>query len=286
MKKSALIVLFFAFMLLGATGLTEYLFYRQDESVWVQNFENLLHKQETWADEVLKSFRDSVQIEQKDCEKDVVFLGFHEGKLFFWTDELMGDKELYQRLCRSGNFIKLGNTYYEIRHQRYDVRDYFALLQIKDAYPYNSKYVKDKFGSFLKISEENASQVNVLPAGAKGAHLIRDNNKVPLFSLVYDKDYIVPDFFFVSVLCVQYIVESGDVMEKAVIDFCRIYCVAGGYPWLYAALWGSLLCIPVANIHGACVGRTLGGFHRGFDIVDVLCLQCDIHYILQHQNQL
>ena len=62
MKKRALIVLFFACILLGATGLTEYLFYRQDEAVWVQNFENRLHKQEKWADDILKSFRDSVQI--------------------------------------------------------------------------------------------------------------------------------------------------------------------------------------------------------------------------------
>lgn len=288
MKKNALIVLFFAFMLLGATGLTEYLFYRQDESVWVQNFENLLHKQETWADEILTSFRDSVQIEQKDCEKDVVFLGFHEGKLFFWTDELMGDKELYQRLCRSGNFIKLGNTYYEIRHKRYDVRDYFALLQIKDTYPYNSKYVKDKFGSFLKISEENASQVDVLPAGVKGAHLIRDNNKVPLFSLVYDKDYkeqgvnyVLIILYLISFLCLFYVY---NILLKVETSWKKQLLIFAGFVVLLGAIRGFMLhyeipsCVYRLPIFMEHVSEGLWVASIGDLILSTFCV-CNVIYI-------
>ena len=245
MKKRALIVLFFACILLGATGLTEYLFYRQDEAVWVQNFENRLHKQEKWADDILKSFRDSVQIEQEDCEKDVIFLGFHEGKLFFWTDELMGDKELYRLLTQSGNFVKLGNTYYEVRHKCYNVQDYFALLRIKDAYPYNSKYVKDKFGSFLKIAEENASLVEILPAGVAGAHLIRDNNKVPLFSLIYDKaykeqgaNYVLIILYLISFLCLFHVY---DALLKVTVSWKKQLLIFVGFVVLLGSIRGFML---------------------------------------------
>lgn len=215
MKRDALIVLFFALILLGATGLTEYLFYRQDETVWVQNFETRLHKQEEWADGILEAFRDSVQVSRKDCEKDVIFLGFHRGKLFFWTDELMSDRNLYWLLVKNDNFIKLGNTYFEIRHRRYDEQDYFALLRIKNAYPYNSEYVKDKFGGFLKIAEENAPLVEILPVGVTGAHLIKDHDKVPLFSLVYDKaykeqgaNYVLIILYLISFLCLFYVYDA------------------------------------------------------------------------------
>ena len=39
MKRKAFIVLFGAVLLLMATALTEYLFYRQDENTWVERFE-------------------------------------------------------------------------------------------------------------------------------------------------------------------------------------------------------------------------------------------------------
>lgn len=245
MKRRALIILFFAFILLGATGLTEYLFYRQDESVWVQHFETRLHRQEVWADGILKSFQDSISVEQSDCEKDVVFLGFHGGRLFFWTDELMGDKELYRLLAKCGNFIKLGNTYYEIRHRRYGEQDYFALLRIKDAYPYSSKYVKDKFGSFLNISEENAALVNVLPAGVAGANLIRDNNGKPLFSLVYDKayeeqgaNYVLIILYLISFLCLFHVY---DALLKVAVSWKRQLLIFVGFVVLLGSMRGFML---------------------------------------------
>ena len=50
MKRKAFIVLFGAVLLLMATALTEYLFYRQDENTWVERFESRLHEQERKAD--------------------------------------------------------------------------------------------------------------------------------------------------------------------------------------------------------------------------------------------
>ena len=66
MKRKAFIVLFGAVLLLMATALTEYLFYRQDENTWVERFESRLHEQERKADHLLATFRDSVDIDSED----------------------------------------------------------------------------------------------------------------------------------------------------------------------------------------------------------------------------
>ena len=65
MKRKAFIVLFGAVLLLMATALTEYLFYRQDENTWVERFESRLHEQERKADHLLATFRDSVDIDSE-----------------------------------------------------------------------------------------------------------------------------------------------------------------------------------------------------------------------------
>ena len=136
MKRKAFIVLFGAVLLLMATALTEYLFYRQDENTWVERFESRLHEQERKADHLLATFRDSVDIDSEEWEEDLIFVGIREGRVFFWTNEIIGDRHLSELLTSGRNFTKIGNTYYEIRRKRYKDIDYYALLRIKDDYPY------------------------------------------------------------------------------------------------------------------------------------------------------
>lgn len=92
MKRNAFIVLFGAVLLLMATALTEYLFYRQDENTWVERFESRLHEQERKADHLLATFRDSVDIDSEEWEEDLIFVGIREGRVFFWTNEIIGDR--------------------------------------------------------------------------------------------------------------------------------------------------------------------------------------------------
>ena len=86
MKRKAFIVLFGAVLLLMATALTEYLFYRQDENTWVERFESRLHEQERKADHLLATFRDSVDIDSEEWEEDLIFVGIREGRVFFWQN--------------------------------------------------------------------------------------------------------------------------------------------------------------------------------------------------------
>ena len=126
MRKKIITTLFGAILLLVATGLTEYLFYRQDETTWVERFQKRLHRQEVIADEVLASLRDSVDIDARQWDEDLVIVGVREGKLFFWTSELIGGDGFIRQLGNGGNFVKIVNTYYEVRGKKHKNIDYYA----------------------------------------------------------------------------------------------------------------------------------------------------------------
>lgn len=188
--KKIFVILFLAFVVLGATALTEYLFYRQNERVWVQKLEQRLHRQEKRADELLRTFRDSVSVEDWECgEKDICFAGFHRGNLFFWTNGLVGTKDLYRQLTAGGNLVKLGHTYYDVRRRNFGEIEYFALIRLLDFYPYTTKYVKNKFAEFLKIPEENVDQLVMYPSERADAQIIRDKDGEILGYLTFGEHY-------------------------------------------------------------------------------------------------
>lgn len=189
MNKKVWIILFLTFVVLGGAALTEYLFYRQDEATWIKLFEERLHIKEVYADEILNSFKDSVNIDEREWEEDLIFVGFRKGKIFFWTNELIGDKELYSLLSVNKPFVKIGNAYYEVRNKKYKDIDYYALLRIKDTYPYPTKYVKNKFGNFLNISDENVNQLTISTTNIDNERLIKNKEGEHLFFLTYGNQY-------------------------------------------------------------------------------------------------
>ena len=106
MKRKAFIVLFGAVLLLMATALTEYLFYRQDENTWVERFESRLHEQERKADHLLATFRDSVDIDSEEWEEDLIFVGIGQG---FLLDE---------RNYRRSAFIRIADQWEKFYEDR------------------------------------------------------------------------------------------------------------------------------------------------------------------------
>ncbi len=199
-KKRVFVISFLIVIVLGATILTEYLFYRQNKQVWVHNLEERLHRQELRADEILHSFCDSVGVVGNEWGDDLSFVGFRRGKLFFWTNELPGTPGLYERLNEKDNFVKLGNTYYEVRSRKCKDTDYFAFIRILDLYPYTSKYIKNKFADFLMISEENVDQLTISTVTDGGGELIKDKEGHVLFFLIFGENYQerVPDYLLIS----------------------------------------------------------------------------------------
>lgn len=190
MKRNKTLIVFIASILvLLGTILTEYIFDRQNENSWVQRFEERLHKEEIRADEKLALFRDSVDVEKYDWNEDVIFLGFRGGDLFFWTNGNVGEKDLYHKLKNGGNFVKINNGFYEVRRRDFQDIEYFALLHVKDTYPYTNKYVKNKFGNFLGISEENANSIIVSSFEGENGQVVTNSEGDVLFYIHHDENY-------------------------------------------------------------------------------------------------
>lgn len=189
MKRKAWVVLVLGLLVLGLTSLTEYLFYRQEENTWVRRFERRLHSEEVKADQLLATFKDSVDINSHEWDEDVIFVGFQDGKIVFWTNKAVGTADLYNELKRSRQIVEINNAYYEVRRKNYKDIEYFALLHIKDNYPYTNKYVKNKFGNFLKIDTDNIDDIEMSPVPIKNGLLISDKDHTPLFYITYSGDY-------------------------------------------------------------------------------------------------
>lgn len=189
MKKKIRNTLFLSFVLLGATALTEFLFYRQDENTWVRNFHDRLHQQELLADEILDACRDTISFVRGGWNEDLIGVCFQNGGLKGWTHKKAGGEHLYRLPAENRRFVRIGNTFYEVRRKTQDEWDWFALLKIKDVYPYTTRYVKNSFGKFLKISEENVDELAVLDSYTDKAHLIENRDGEPLFYLLYGENY-------------------------------------------------------------------------------------------------
>ena len=246
MKRKAFIVLFGAVLLLMATALTEYLFYRQDENTWVERFESRLHEQERKADHLLATFRDSVDIDSEEWEEDLIFVGIREGRVFFWTNEIIGDRHLSELLTSGRNFTKIGNTYYEIRRKRYKDIDYYALLRIKDDYPYTGKYIKNNFGKFLNISEENIGQVEISTVTVEQGHLITDKDGMGLFFIVYGdhykeraSNYLLLSFYLLFFLSLFYVydlvLKHTDCWKRQLLYFAGFILFLAGLRYFMQA---------------------------------------------------
>lgn len=189
MNKKAWVILILGLVVLGLTSLTEFLFYRQEANTWVRSFEKRLHNEEVRTDQLLATFKDSVDIHSHEWNEDVIFVGFREGKIIFWTNKVIGVADLYHKLKQSGQVVKINNAYYEVRRKNYKDIEYFGLLHIKDDYPYTNKYVKNRFGNFLKIASDNIDDIEISPVPMENGLLISDKDRAPLFYITYSGDY-------------------------------------------------------------------------------------------------
>lgn len=240
MKRRISGILLLLLIVLGATILAECLFYRQDNGKWVRKLEERLHRQENRADEILRSFRDSVDIDAREWENDLSFFGFRQGRLFFWTNERAGTGDLLERLTGEERLVKLGNTYYEVRSRKYKDADYFALIRLLDVYPYTSQYIKNKFADFLKIPEENAEQITLSVTADEGGQLVRDKDGNGLFFLTFAENYRerVPDYWLASLYLLVFLslFYIYSLLLKEAISWKKQLLWFGGFVVLLLAL--------------------------------------------------
>lgn len=189
MKRKTRIVLGVVLVLLLGITLTEYVFYRQDRTTWVQNFQERLHRKEDDADALLERLTDSVNDIRSEEYQDIALVGFRDGKVFFWTDGRIGTENLYWHLSGGARFLMINDAYYEIRQKKTSRYHYFALIRIRDNYPYINNYLKNNFSDFLKIPAEKSGYIRLASYPLEGGNLIQDKSGNSLFYIAFDNSY-------------------------------------------------------------------------------------------------
>ncbi len=187
--KKALVVFILALTVLVGAITWEYIFERQNRENWVERFQVRLQQQEKKADEWLMLLEDTVNVKQQEWEEDIILIGFHNNKIFFWTDEIIGIEGLYELLEMGDPFVKVNNTYYDVRKRSYGDTLYFALLPIKDNYPYSNKYIKNRFGKFLGVGIENTDNIDVSRFPEEGSMAIKNCDGQTLCYINHNENY-------------------------------------------------------------------------------------------------
>lgn len=200
MKRALFVFTAGIFLLLGVVS-WEYIFDRQQLDSWAGHFEKRLHQKEIEADEMLLQFKDTVDINGYDWDEDLIFVGFKNKKIFFWTNEIVGMDGLYEELTTNEKFLKINNAFYEVRKKAYEDTEYFALLHIKDSYPYKNKYVKNQFGQFLGVGRENADNISVKRFAADDEPVIVNKEGEKLFYIEHNEDFKDRSVNYVFVFC-------------------------------------------------------------------------------------
>lgn len=273
--KKARIVFIAGMLVLSGTILWEYVFDRWKQEDWVGRFEKNLHEKEREADEMLARFTDSVSIDSYDWDEDIVFVGFRAGEIFFWTDGAVGTDGLYERLNVPENFLKINNAYYEVRKAKYKDLEYYALLHIKDSYPYNNRYVKNRFGKFLNIGMENADNIQVGSSMMDGGEAVRDKDGNILCYIGYSENYkdrsvsyipvilyllVFCSFFYIFNLLLKY---AGSLKKQMLFILCfMLFLIGLRYLMLNGRFPASLYRLPIFDNDVSNTGfvMSIGGF--------------------------
>lgn len=233
MKKYKVLIVLIASLLIlaGAVG-SEYIFARQGEDSWMERIEKRLHEEEARADAMLESFKDSVGIDKYKWDRDLVFAGFRNGEIFFWTEDEIGMGGLYEKLQSGSNFVKINNAFYEVRGHKYKDIEYYALLRIKTSYPYTNKYVKNYFGKFLGVSAENADNIEVAESASESGKMVSDKDGNKVFYVLYKANYKDRATSYILLFCYLLVFLSLFYLyDKLLLRLAslkkQLYCMAG-----------------------------------------------------------
>jgi two-component system, NtrC family, nitrogen regulation sensor histidine kinase NtrY len=94
---------------------------------------------------------------------------YENDSLLYWTDNRVAVENYMLNVCLEKRLVKLKNGFYEvIRHPKnvYSPFQLYALVLIKNAFPYENKYLKNEFNENLSLGEETV--LNEGEAQSKG----------------------------------------------------------------------------------------------------------------------
>jgi signal transduction histidine kinase len=173
--KKLIVVILLAVGCVSAASLWESVFTRRSEGQRVESFEKRLHQEERWADEMLKELTGTEEPHWTSWKwkyKKFTLLGFRQQQLLYWNNERVGVPNLYRALREGGNFVKLNNSYYDVRERAVGDVEYFALIFLQDDYPHANRYLKNTANDKL-----GANLVEILAGDDEpGGTLVRDRD--------------------------------------------------------------------------------------------------------------
>ena len=161
-------------------------------------FQERLKFEEKRIDDQLQKLDHEAEWQKPEWKnKQSVLVGFKEGKLVYWSNERIGSPHLYEILSAGNDFVKINNLYFDVRKHIVGDTIYYALLFIKEDYPYSSNYVKSHFNPSLGENLDDANKVIIREIGEKGGQLVYNRDGRPLFKIESRVEHgdVVPTYF-------------------------------------------------------------------------------------------
>ena len=162
-------------------------FHKKSEKINLKNFEQVLYSKENRVDEVLKLLYSKIKLRDYQLinnilifdisfkelsENDIYFAVYSYDTLRFWSDNRIVLPDILDDNFQQ-NIEKVGNSWYEIRRLRYGSYLILGFIKIKDEFPFNNKFLKDKF--------------------AKGFDFVHSEFSISLIPVSYGFDIKSPD---------------------------------------------------------------------------------------------
>jgi signal transduction histidine kinase len=186
-------ILVFLFLISTSSGLLIEFFAsgNQKQQIDIQQMERSIQKRQESLNKLLKQFPDSLldypnaawAYMDSVSGTDNEMLIFYDNELVAWSDQRLPVQDIHP-LFFTQPFIELDNGYYLVQHFRYNAYSMVGLYRIKDSYPYQNKYLHDRF---------------VLPSGlSPSARIVRDQSSSwqPVFGLEGEYLFSISDLSF------------------------------------------------------------------------------------------
>lgn len=161
-------------------------------------FQERLHAEEKFVDENLQKLNgNSIRKNIHWKVRNTILLAFRNGKLVYWSDERAGTPGLHDKLKGGSETVKINNLYFDVRKRFIGDTEYYALLFIKEDYPYSSSYVKSHFNPRLGGSLDDATKVTFKNVWEDGGDIVYSRDGKALFKIESNISYgdTVPNYF-------------------------------------------------------------------------------------------
>jgi len=205
--------------------------YSQEDSLKI--FERNLHREELRVDKKLESLDLTKDLSKLkwEREKNVVLVAFQRGLLKYWSDKRVGTPSLYRQLKAGTNLVKINNVYYDVRKRIEGDIELFALLFLKDDYPYTNKYVTNYFNTSFGVDTDNNDGITIYSVYQEDIPSIHNREGQWLFQIKNDSTYkLIPPRFLLLLylLCLCLLFYAYSLILDCPFSFSvRFLCMLG-----------------------------------------------------------